>query len=383
MQWLILAGAAVLLVILLAWVIWGGESTFTVKTAMARVQAGGGGNGEITLQATGYVTARRYATVSSKVMGKVEELLIEEGDHVEVGQVLARLDDSNASKNYALAESQLLAAEAQVNEARAFLKEAELAVKRKRVLFTRQLISQSELDTAEAAYRSLQARLQTRQAEAKTAQNRIAVHAQELEDFIVRAPFAGVVVAKNAQPGEMISPMSAGGFTRTGICSIVDMSSLEIEVDVNEAFINRVRAGQPVRATLDAYPDWQIQAKVAAIIPTADRQKATVKVRIAFDELDSRILPDMGIKVAFFEHAAQTEGGQSAVMLVPEAAVLDDAGKSWIFVFANGKAQKRQIRVQANEHNEYRIVDGLKPGETYIKEIPEGLFDGATVVVQK
>ncbi|HEX7027294.1 MAG TPA: efflux RND transporter periplasmic adaptor subunit, partial [Gammaproteobacteria bacterium] len=275
-----------------------------------------------------------------------------------------------------------LAANAQVNEAKALLREAELTVQRNRELLARQLISQSVMDNAEAAYRSLQARLQTRQAEVRMAENQIAVQKQRLEDLIIRAPFSGVVVAKNAQPGEMISPQASGGYTRTGICSIVDMSSLEIEVDVSEAYIDRIQAGQSVQAALDAYPDWRIPAKVAAIIPTADRQKATVKVRIAFDELDPRILPDMGIKVAFLESLQPAEK-QNGLIQVPKSAVRNENGQSYVYVVSDERAVRRQVKLgQPAGNNKVIIADGLKPGETYIDDVPEGLTDGAEIEIQ-
>jgi RND family efflux transporter MFP subunit len=378
--WLVAVVGAGLFLSLLMWAIFGGKQTFTVSTSMARVESVAGNGGQITLQATGYVTARRQATVSSKVMGKVDTLLVEEGDHVEADQILATLDDSNMRKEYLLTESRLLAAEAQVNEARALLQEAELAAERRRELFARQLISRSELDNAEAAYHSLQARLQTRQAEVKMAQNQIRVQEQNLEDLVIRAPFAGVVVAKNAQPGEMISPLSSGGYTRTGICSIVDMSSLEIEVDVNEAYIDRIQPLQVVQAALDAYPDWRIPAKVAAIIPTADRQKATVKVRVAFDQLDPRILPDMGIKVAFLEMQETGAADQTGAILVPKSALREERGQSFLFVVEDQRAVKRPVEQrQASKGDKVIISSGLKPGETYINDIPEDLYDGAGI----
>lgn len=380
----ILSGVGgVLLVIVLVGLLAGRDPVFTVSTSMARVEPAQGNSAQITLQATGYVTARRQATVSSKVMGKVDTLLVEEGEHVETGQILATLDDSNTRKDYLLAESQLLAAKAQVHETEALLHEAELTVQRKRELLARRLISQSEADNAEASYRSLQARLQSRQAEVKIAENQLAAQKQRLEDLIIRAPFSGVVVAKNAQPGEMISPQASGGYTRTGICSIVDMASLEIEVDVNEAYIDRIRPEQPVQAALDAYPDWRIPAKVAAIIPTADRQKATVKVRIAFEKLDPRILPDMGIKVAFLEPQSAGTDERSGLIQVPKSAIREERGQAFVFVVDNERAAKRQVELgQPLSNDKAVIAKGLKPGETYIDEIPEDLTDGADVEIQ-
>lgn len=383
--WLAGGAGALILILLIGWLLWSGERTFTVQTAMARMEASAARGGQVILQATGYVTARRAATVSSKVTGKIMQVMVEEGDQVEQGQVVAVLDESNTRKEFQLAESQLQSAQARVNETRALLQEAEQALKRARELAARQLISRAELDNAEASQKSLAAQLQTRLSEVTTAENQVQLRQQLLEDLIIRAPFAGVVVAKNAQPGEIISPVSAGGgFTRTGICSLVDMSSLEIEVDVNEAYIDRIQPDQTVQAVLDAYPEWRIPAKVNAVVPTADRQKATVKVRIAFDQLDPRILPDMGIKVSFMQPEAAAEAGAPppGAIRVPASAVREEAGQRVLYVVADGKAVRRSVEAQNDGDGMLRIASGLEPGETYIVEIPADLHDGAAVEVR-
>lgn len=383
--WLAGGAGALILILLAGWLLWGGPRTFTVQTAMARMEAAAARGGQVILQATGYVTARRAATVSSKVTGKIMQVLVEEGDRVEQGQVVAVLDESNTRQELQLAESQLQSARARVNETRALLQEAEAALKRARELAARQLISRAELDNAEAAQKSLAAQLQTRLAEVTTAENQVQLRRQFLEDLIIRAPFAGVVVAKNAQPGEIISPVSAGGgFTRTGICSLVDMSSLEIEVDVNEAYIDRIQPDQTVQAVLDAYPEWRIPAKVNAVVPTADRQKATVKVRISFDQLDPRILPDMGIKVSFMQPEAAAEAGAPppGAIRVPASAVREEDGQRVMYVVAEGKAVRRAVDAQDGGEGVLRIASGLEPGETYIVEIPAELYDGAAVEVR-
>lgn len=254
------------------------------------------------LDASGYVTARRQATVSSKVTGKIVEVFVEEGMEVEEGQVLARLDDSTQRAAVRLSEANLEAARRAVAETEARLDQARLDLDRAARLVASAVSAQAELDAARTEVAALSARLALERERVEVAQRELALQRVALEDTVIRAPFAGVAISKNAQPGEMISPVSAGGgFTRTGICTLVDMSSLEIEVDVGESYIQRVHAGQRVAATLDAYPDWEIPARVITTIPAADREKATVKVRIAFDELDPRILPDMGVKVSFLE----------------------------------------------------------------------------------
>jgi RND family efflux transporter MFP subunit len=255
--------------------------------------------GKTVLNASGYVTARRSATVSSKVTGKVREVLVEEGMKVEAGQLLARLDASNVEASLHLAEAQLARAKKAMEETKPNLEFAQSEFKRFSGLAATKVVSDSDLRRSEAEAKGLEARLARQVAEIAVAESEVAQWKQQVEDTIITAPFSGVVTSKNAQPGEMISPMSVGGFTRTGICTVVDMTSLEIEVDVNESHINRVQPGGRVEATLDAYAGWKIPAKVIAIIPTADRQKATVKVRIGFDQLDPRILPEMAVKVAF------------------------------------------------------------------------------------
>jgi RND family efflux transporter MFP subunit len=263
-----------------------------VRTALAR-EAGVSGAGDRTvLNASGYVTARRAATVSSKITGKVVEVLIEEGMVVKEGQVLARLDDSNVRTGLNLAEARLRSARAGLNETKVRLREAQQELKRQSGLMKSNIATQADFDRAEAAALAFEARLEQQEAEILVAEKDLATWQQQLDDTIIRAPFSGIVTIKNAQPGEMISPISAGGgFTRTGICTIVDMQSLEFEIDVNESYINRVKSGQEVEATLDAYPEWKIPCKVIAVIPTADRQRSTVKVRIGIESLDPASCP--------------------------------------------------------------------------------------------
>ncbi len=316
--WLWLALAAVGAIAVALWFLLSGPPAVSVGTARAR-EARIEGGGATVLNASGYVTARRQATVSAKVTARVVEVLIEEGMAVAQGQVMARLDDSNIRVAHDLAMAQVRAAEATLEETR--VREREAALERSRVerLLEVAIASQADLDAAAAGHDALVARLAQQEREAVVARRQVDVWAQQLEDSEIRAPFAGVVVSKNAQPGEMISPAAAGGgFTRTGIGTVVDMESLEIEVDVNESYINRVRPDQRVVATLDAYTDWEIPASVIAIVPTADRQRATVKVRIGFDALDPRILPDMGVKVAFRESAEESAQPRARVV-VPAA----------------------------------------------------------------
>jgi HlyD family secretion protein len=341
-------------------------------------QQNGGGSDRTLLNGSGYVTARREATVSSKVTGKVVEVLIEEGMKVEAGQILARIDSSNVEKSLALAEAQAESARQALGETKANLENAEREFRRLKELAENKVASISDVERGEALMKSLKARLGRQDADVVVAEREVAAWRQQLEDTIIRAPFSGIVTAKNAQPGEMISPMSAGGsFTRTGICTIVDMSSLEIEVDVNESFINRVRAGQPVEATLDAYGDWQIPANVIAIIPTADRQKATVKVRVGFEKLDPRILPDMSVKVAF-RSAEEVKNTPRPITISPSAVVHQD-GRDIVWLVKNGRAERRAITIGTTRGDQVTITAGLNGGEKLVTEGTEKLSEGVRV----
>jgi len=376
-RWPVLILIAAVLVAAAWWLFFKPEAAIEVRTVVAREISNQAAS--TVLNASGYVTARRQATVSSKFTGKVMEVLIEEGMEVEQDQVLARLDNSNVATAYALAEAQLRSAETSLKETQALLNEARAIFKRTQNLVDRGLSSEAEMDRARAGSESLAAQLERKQADVRVAEKQLDVYRQQLEDTVIRAPFAGVVVAKNAQPGEMISPVSAGGgFTRTGIGTIVDMGSLEIEIDVNETYINRVKPGQKIIATLDAYPDWSIPCHVIAIIPTADRQRATVEVRVGFDELDTRILPDMGVKVAFQEEGVVTSAGRAGVM-VPQSAVIEAGGKQFVLLVADGTVERRAIATAAERGKEILVISGISAGDKVIINASSNLQDGDRV----
>ena len=351
------------------------DSAIEVQTAVAR-ETGGGGDRTV-LNASGYVTARRAATVSSKVTGKVIEVLIEEGMKVTNNQVVARLDDSNVKASLDVAKAQLASAKAAIAETEAQLKDANQEFQRFTELAKQHIASQSDLDLAEANAKALEAHLARLELDVVVADRQVGSWQQQLDDMTIRAPFDGVITTKDAQPGEMISPVSAGGgFTRTGIGTIVDMASLEIEIDVNESYINRVEPGQPVEATLDAYSNWKIPCKVIAIIPTADRQKSTVKVRVGFDQFDPRILPDMSVKVAFHDHGGTPAGH---AVIVPKNAVLNRDGHDVVFVINNGKAERRAVSVTETQGDDSVLSAGVAAGENVIVSAPAGLQDGLIV----
>jgi HlyD family secretion protein len=359
------------------------EPVIDVRTAEAAVRTGAAGAPNAVLNASGYVTARRRATVSSKVTGKVMEIFVEEGKAVQRGQILARLDDSQLRAMRSVEQAQLASAQKAAAENEARLKEAELTLGRRQQLVKEKVISKAELDSAEAEVDSLKARIAMAHQQVEVAQRQLDARQTDLNDMVVRAPFDGVAISKDAQPGEMISPVSAGGgFTRTGICTIVDMSSLEIEVDVSESYINRVKPGQPVEAVLDAYPEWRIPSKVITSVPSADRQKATVRVRIAFDQLDPRILPDMGVKVSFLSEAPPTgpAGEQSrARVLVPKGAVRTVDGTSIVFVLRGDRVERRAVKLGGNDGDLIEVASGLTAGDKVVTEGVAALTDGARV----
>ena len=348
--------------------------TATVSSRQAGTQAA-------VLNATGYVTARRRATVSSKITGKVIEVNIEEGMAVRQGQVLARLDAETQSASVALAEAQAEAARRNVNESEVRLNEARINLDRISKLVGVGYSTAAEVDAARAAVDSLGARIQAAREQVRVAERQVALEQTDLDSTVIRAPFAGVVISKDAQPGEMVSPVSAGGgFTRTGIGTIVDMASLEIEVDVNESYINRVKPEQGVTAVLDAYPDWQIPARVITMIPSADRQKATVLVRIAFLELDPRILPDMGVKVTFLRENEDTAPATRPVTLAPKAAIKTDGKQSYVFVVVNDRVDRRAITTGGTDGERVEVIAGLNPGDRVVVSPPAELSAGALVV---
>jgi RND family efflux transporter MFP subunit len=337
------------------------------------------------LNASGYVTARRRATVSSKVTGKVLEVNLEEGQSVRRGQVLARLDDSQVRAALAVSEAQLEAARRTAAEDEARLREARLTFDRRTQLFKEGVLNRAEVDAAEAQVESIEARIALAVQQVLVSESLVRQRRTDLDDMVVRAPFDGIAISKDAQPGEMISPVSAGGgFTRTGIGTIVDMSSLEIEVDVSENYINRVHPGQPVEAVLDAYPDWKIPAHVITTVPTADRQRATVRVRIGFEELDPRILPDMGVKVGFLaERAAAPDPSARARLLVPQAALRNDGNQPVVFVLRGDQVERRAITIGAAEGDRVEVLSGLSDGERVVIDAPASLTDGARVTIRE
>mgnify|MGYP001102486965 CR=1 FL=1 len=363
------------------------DRAIEVETVTAVASSSRPIGGAAVLNASGYVVARRQATVSAKVTGKIAELFIEEGMTVKEGQLLARLDDTTARPLYDLARRQLEASRKQLQEIEVRLAEAERNLRRTEQLRADKLVSEAQLDQVQSEVAALRARLDAARSEVKVAEGTVRVREQDLDDLLVRAPFDGVIVSKDAQPGEIVSPMSAGGgFTRTGIATIVDMDSREIEVDVNEAFINRVRPNQRTEAALDAYPDWIIPSHVINVVPTADRQKATVRVRIAFDELDPRILPQMGVKVTFLEDEPKetdTDASARPTARVPTTAIFNQGGTTYVWRVSSGSVERVAVRTGRERDGQTEIIAGIAAGDTLVARPVEGLAEGAPVKIVK
>ncbi|MCU1304077.1 MAG: secretion protein HlyD [Candidatus Sulfotelmatobacter sp.] len=355
-----------------------------VEVAVATKAVGPGGR-EALLNATGYVTPRRRATIAAKITGRVTGVFFDEGTHVRQGQLLSTLDDADSKRALQSAQAERDSAKAAIADYEVQLKNARIVLYRTGELQKAGVQPQEQLDNARTSVESLQAKINLAKAQATAAEARIGEAQQAVDNCTIRAPFDGIVVSKDAQVGEMVSPNSAGGgFTRTGIATIVDMNSNEIEVDVNEAYITRVKPGQQVTSILDAYPEWEIPSRVRTIIPSADRQKATVKVRISFLKLDPRILPDMGIKVTFLaDERSKKDVAATPAILIPQNAIRDDAGKKVVYLIKENKAERRAVTVGGNRGTDTEVVAGIGVGDTVVINGPPTLQDGDSVQIKK
>ena len=384
--WIALGVVAIVLIGGGSWFALSGRGAVPVHVASARPMTAAAAASASVLDATGYVTARRAATVSAQITGTLTQVLIEEGEHVAAGQVLARLDDTAQKAALAQAQAAANSAQALLGQYQAQLAQSKRDLQRMQDMVGRKLVSQQALEQACTLVETGSAQVAAQQRQIELTQAQVRSAQVQLDYCTVHAPFAGVIIAKAAQVGEIISPLSAGGgFTRTGVGTIVDMDSLEVEVDVNEAYINRVVAGRPVESVLNAYPDWKIPSHVIAIIPTADRSKATVKVRIALDAKDDRIVPDMGVRVSFLEESKPQAVAQAAPrgVLVPAGALRKDGDKDIVFLVKDGKAQRRAVSVGATVGDARQVLAGVNSGDSVIVDAPEELKDGSSVETAK
>jgi RND family efflux transporter MFP subunit len=354
-----------------------------VEVALAQ-KAEAGGRAAL-LNASGYVTPRRRATIAAKITGRVTGVFFDEGTRVAEGQLLATLDDSDAKRTLEAAKADRNSAQAAIADYEVQLKNAQIELRRAEQLQKAGVQTQQALDNATMTADSLRAKIELAKQQVAGSEARIGEAQQAVDNCTIRAPFAGIVVSKDAQVGEMVSPISAGGgFTRTGIATVVDMNSLEIEVDVNEAYIARVVPAQQVNAILDAYPDWEIPSKVRTVIPTADRQKATVKVRISFLKLDPRILPDMGIKVTFLgDEAGKKKGATAPAALISQDAVRDDNGQKIVFLVKEDRIERRAVTLGGTRGSDAEVMAGLAAGDRVVVKGPGDLRDGQAIEIKK
>lgn len=378
LRWVAAAVGVCLLVFALGFVLIGKAPSVQLATA----HSSSGETRVALLNASGYVTPRRRATVAAKITGRVVKMNAEEGMQVQEGQVLAVLDESDARTRLISAQADRDATSAALADLQVNLVNADRELRRTQELEKAGVSSPQALDLARTTADSYRARIKSTDEQVRAAEARIRVAQQDLDNCTVRSPFAGIVVSKDAQVGEMVSPVSAGGgFTRTGIATVVDMNSIEVEVDVNESYIARVQPGQPVTSVLDAYPDWKIPSHVRTVIPTADRQKATVKVRISFDKLDPRILPDMGVKVTFL--GEETGAAKAAArVLAPHDAVRQENAQPVVFLYRDGKVERRAVRVGATQGNDVEVIAGVADGDRLVVG-SERLKDGQRVDVKQ
>ena len=340
-----------------------------VETAQATA-TGGGTMSAAGITANGYVVARTKASVSAKVPGQLEYLGVHEGSHVRRGEVIARTQSNQEQAALAAAKAEVAQAEAQVLQAKRDLDRAEALAKQ-------QVLSTADLDNARTRYNVAEAQLKSARAQVQLAD-------VNLENTRVRAPFEGTVLRKDAEVGEIVAPASAGGgLTRTAIVTMADLATLEVEVDVNEAYISQVGGTQPARITLDAYPDTSFSGVVRQVVPTADRQKATVLVKVSILDRDPRILPEMGAKVVFTRAEAPAGAAPPLRVLVPSAAVLGASGAAKVWIVEDGRARLRAVEVGPERGGQIEVRRGLAGGETVVLKPPAQLKEGAQVKVAR
>lgn len=373
--------------IVVAIIIIAGIAAFALRGRAATVEtstavAASSSNDAAVLQATGYVVARRQATVSAPIIGTLTEVHVQEGEHVKKGQVLARLDPTAYQAQLDSANAQYAAAQAAVVKVRATLQQDRANAARMNAVVAQGYVSKQDAQQANTLVETDKAGLDVAIKQAQAARDQVQAAQVNLDFTIIRAPFSGVITDKAAEAGEIVSPYSVGGGgIAGGLATIVDMNSLEVDVDVNEAYISRVMPGMPVEAVLDAYPDWKIPAHVIAIIPSADKSKATVKVRIALDKKDPRIIPQMGVRVSFLEKSGRNDKPIAGV-LVPKSTIVKRDGKDVVFVVSNGRAERTPVTVGADLSDMKQVTQGLQAGAEVVTTPPTDLRNGQRVRVK-
>jgi RND family efflux transporter MFP subunit len=371
-----LAGATLVLgVAIVLWLRGGSAVPVQVVTVGAREAVGGGGGDAggagVGVVANGYVVARTKAAVSAKIPGRLASLGVSEGSFARKGDVIARLDNADYTAAVGQAEAQVATARATLIELTADRDQLQREFARVRDLHTQNpnLVSQQEVEAADSRARQGDARVQAQQARVEAAAAALRLAQANFENTVIRAPFTGTVLRKEAEVGEVVAPSVGGGLTRGAVVTMADLSTLEVEVDVNEAYIARVGSAQPARITLDAYPDTTFRGRVRQVVPTADRQRATVQVKVAILEHDPRILPEMGAKVEFLEEAAlRAAAGPVAPrrLTVPAAAIRSENGRAVAWLVREGRLERREVDAGPVSGSLREIRSGLSGGEVLL-----------------
>jgi len=320
------------------------------------------------LIASGYVVAQRKAAVASKGTGRLVYLGVVEGDRVRVGQVIARIEDADV-------QAELARAQASLALSRAELHDAERSLARERMLMDSNFTSQASYDAAEARYQRVKGGIAVAEAALQSAH-------VALENTVIRAPFDGTVLTKNADVGEVVAPLAGSAFSKSAVVTIADLRSLQVEADVAESNLEAISLDQPCEIVLDAYPDVPYPAVVARIVPTADRAKATVQVKVAFRSYDARVLPEMSAKVHFLPRPSRVAVDTQPVLVVPGAAVAERNGRSVVFVVERGRAVEVPVVVGRQVGSSVAIREGLRPGVPVVDSVGARLRDGTKVTVQ-
>lgn len=374
-----IAGIVLIALLGAAYFLFRGSSAVQVQVVRAEVVGGGGNTAGIT--ANGYVVARTRASVSSRISGRLASLGVEEGSRVRRGQVMARLENADYEAAVAQAEADSLRAVAALQEAQVARDQLGRDLARAKELLARNLESASAIENLNAQLDGASARVGVQQAQVRAAQAALAFARANLDNTYIRAPFDGTVLRKDAEVGEVVAPVATGGgLTRGAVVTMADLGTLEVEVDVNEAYIAQIKSEQSARITLDAYPSVNFAGRVRQIVPTADRQRATVQVKVAITDHDPRILPEMGARVEFFDAAAADSSAPSRVF-VPADAVRSDGPDTIVWVVRDGVVRRTVVQAGPVSGGRREIRSGLSGGESLVNKPPAGLEDGGRVDV--
>lgn len=372
--WAGLAAATLTLALVIARL----NGTVTVETAS--VTTAYPSQGYTLLNSTGYVVAQRKAAVASKATGRLEWLGVREGSVVKAGEVLARLENRDVTAQMEQAAASIKVAQASLEQADAEFLDAERAFNRSRELLDKGFVAAAAHDTAVARYEKAKAAISGQRAAISVAQANYRAAQVAVEQTLIRAPFEGVVLTKNANLGDVITPFSSATGSQAAVVTMADMSTLEVEADVSESSLSKVRLEQPCEIQLDALPDVRFRGVLHRMVPTVDRSKATVTAKVRFVDTDTRILPEMSAKVAFLSRE-MPEDQRAPRIVVPPAAVTQDDGRSYVYVVRDGRAARVEFQAGGKIGEAIEVVKGLAAGDKVVMKPPGSLRDGARIAL--